>query len=220
MPTPIPIVGQYIMDAYYQNYKEDSEFFSLSDFIFHGGATVGDYMRQEYDKARAELRQEKSDEVVGFSEDLLVPVDIKVVNGVAVIPDNNFFMSFLYDRQTSGIQKIIVTKPSGYIQLERSNLFQIWQARYTTKSEVIYWYYDRGSIKFFTNGSMNVQEITMLYVPGVTQNMLVPDSLIDWTVSNTVQKMHQMKQGIVVKKSIDGNQNALPETEINKMSAK
>lgn len=220
MPTPIPIVGQYIMDAYYQNYKDDSEFFTISDFIFHGGATVGDYYRQEYDRARAELRQEKSDEIVGFSEDLLVPVTIPVKGGVGTIPTGNSFMSFTFDRQTSGIQKIIVTKPSGYIQLERTNLFQSWQLRYMAKSDAIFWYYDRGAIKFFTTGSMTINEIVMLYVPGVAPNMLVPDSLIDWTVNNTVQKMHQMQQGVVVKKSIDGNQNKIPETEINKMSAK
>jgi hypothetical protein len=223
MAQPIPIVAQYVMDSYYQDFKQESEFFDLPDFIFHSASTVGDYYRQEYKQMYDQIRAEKSDEIVAFSEDLLVPITLKVKDNVATFPKDFSVMSFTSDRQTSGFQKIFVTKPkqNGFgIQLERSNLYQIWQLRYVTKSNVVYWYYDRGAIKFFTKGEFNIQEIDVLYVPGVSTSMLVPDSLIDWTVNNTVQKMKAIKQGTVVKQSIDNNNNPIQETEMNKNALK
>lgn len=207
------------MDSFYQNFAEDSSFFTLPDFIFHAGATVADYYRQEFMQKYGEIRQEKSDEVVTFSADILIGQDIEVTKNVGklVAP----IMSFAYDRQNSGIQEIILNKPeSNCVQFERSNLAQIWQIAYTGPTDRIFWVLDRGAIRFFNKTRFNVQYVTVLYVPGVGPDMLVADSLIDWVVNNTVQKMKSMKEGVVVKKSIDGNENFVMETELNKRSLK
>lgn len=218
MATPIETVGQYTMDSFYQDYKQNSEFFELSDFIFHAGATLGDYYRQQFEAKYAELRQEKSDEIVTFADDILLSTSVTVKDGVADF--NKKIMSFPYDRQNAGIADVFITKPVGNFTMERTNLAQIWQLRYMPYTGKIFWYSDRGQIKFFTNGSCNINEGVVYYVPGVSPEMEVPDSLIDWTVSNTVQKMRQLKEGTIIKKSLDGNQNKIAETEIDKSQLK
>lgn len=217
MATPINIVSQFAMDSFYQDYKSDSEFFDLPDFVFHTGSTLGDYYRNEFSQKYGEIRQEKSDEIVTFTDDVLIPVTLNVKNNVSdPLPP---IMSFAYDRQNTGLQEVLVTKPDGVI-IDRTNIAQIWMLRYLPVTNRIFWYLDRGVIKFYNIGINNVQTIDALYVPGVGPTMMVPDSLIDWCVNNTVQKMKAIKQGTVVKKSIDGQTNSLPETEINKLSLK
>jgi hypothetical protein len=217
MATPINIVAQYVMDSYYQDFKQESEFFDLPDFVFHSGATVADYYRQDYEKQRAEIRQEKSDEIVTFTDDVLVPVTLQVKNNASEkLPP---ILSFAYDRQNSGVQEVIVTNPDGVI-VDRTNIAQIWQMRYLPKTNRIFWYLDRGVIKFYNVGDCNVNAIDVLYVPGISPTMMVPDSLIDWTVNNTVQKMKAIKQGVVVKQSINNNMNPTLETEMDKSQLK
>lgn len=218
MATAIDIVSQHCMDSFYQNYRASSDFFDLEDFIFHAGATLGDYYRQEFKQKYDEIRQEKSDEIVTFTSDILVDETVKVKNNSALLEGK--IMSFAFDRQNSGIQDVLASKPSDCIQLERTNLAQIWQLRYTPATDVVFWYYDRGAIKFYNKGTFNIQEIVVLYVPAVSDKMLCPDSLIDWVVNNTVQKMKGMKQGTIVKKSLDGQQNYTLETEMDKSQLK
>jgi hypothetical protein len=218
MATSIETVGQYTMDAFYQDFKQNSEFFDLPDFIFHAGATLGDYYRQQFEAKYAELRQEKSEEIVTFSDDILANAVVKVKDNVALFDKK--IMSFAYDRQNAGIADVFITKPEGFTSMERTNLAQIWQLRYMPYTGKIFWYLERGKIKFYSNGTCNVNEVSIYYVPGVGPEMEVADSLIDWTVNNTVQKMRQLKEGVIVKKSLDGNQNKLPETEIDKSQLK
>jgi hypothetical protein len=214
----LPIVAQYTMDQFYQEFRQESQFFILEDFIYNCGATLGDYYRQEWKTQYDTIRAEKSDEIVTFSPDVLNEMDLDVKDGTAAVTEN--IMSFAFDRQNSGIQDILVTKPDCCVILERSNIAQIWQLRYVPTTNRIFWYTTARQIKFYNPGMYNVQKVKVLFVPAIGPTMTVPDSLVDWTITNTVQKMKQIKQGSIVKSSIDLNQNPIPETEVNKLSAK
>ncbi len=219
MATPLPIVAQYCMDDYYSNYKQDSQFFELSDFIFAAGATLGDYYKNEFLAKYNEIRQEKSEEIVTFSPDILIDKVVDVKDGIAKFGES--YMSFLYDRNSVGIQIIQVVKPEGdCVDLERSNLAQLWQLKLLPATNTIFWIVERGNIRFYNKGEFNVQKVRVFYVPGIGENTLVPDSLVDWVVSNTVVKKKQINQGNVVKKAINENPNMVLESEIDKTQLK
>lgn len=223
MATPIALVAQYTMDSFYQNYKEDSQFFDLADFQYHAGATVSDFYRQEFSQKYAEARQDKSDEGIAFSADILVSSDLEVDGKLQSAKINFAFMSFPYDRQTSGIQIVVNADQNQCGTFERTTLTQSWQCGYTGPTDRIFWFYSPsggGSIKLLNKTKSVIKSITVMYVPGISDNMLVPDSIVDWTISNTVQKMKAMKEGVVIPKSIANNQNTILETEINKTDLK
>lgn len=218
MAVPLSIVSQYAMDLYYQNYKSNSDFFVLSDFIFHCGNTVTDFYLQQYQLQYAEIRQEKKDQVVAFSADFLGEqiLKIKKEGGETFAIIEKPVMSFPFDKQNIGIQEIFVTKPSGCVDLERQTINAIWDLKYQPVNNRVFWWVDRDRIKFYTKGIYNVQEVRILYVPAANnEDAEVPDGIVKYVIDTTVLTMKQISQGVVVKKSVDGNQNKIIETEVN-----
>lgn len=221
MSQPLPIVAQYAMDEFYQNYRSGSDFFTLSDFSFHCMSTIAAAFKAEFEQRRAELRQDRQDEIVSFSHDWLseqiLTVEHKSREIFAVLEQRP--MSFPFDMQDTGIQEVLPLSPFGTI-LERSSITEIWQFRYLPATDRIFWYLDRGKLKFFNKGSCTINEIRVLYVPTICETMDVPDGIIDVAVSGTVAKMKQLAQGVVIKKSLDENDNKTLETEIDRSQFK
>lgn len=221
MSQPIAIVAQYAMDEFYQNYRSGSDFFTLKDFIFNCQAQIAAAFQQGFETERAKLRQEKQDAVVSFSHDWLneqvLKVEHKSHETFAELTQHP--MSFVYDKQDTGIQEVFPVDPRG-VELERSNLTEIWQYKYLPATNRIFWRVDRGKLKFFNKGICSIDRVRVLYVPSVSEAMDVPDGIIDLAVTNTVAKMKQLAQGVVIKKSLDGNDNKTLETEIDRSQIK
>lgn len=221
MSQPLPIVAQYAMDQFYQNYRGASDFFTLPDFKFNCMATIAGAFKAEFDVKYSELRQERQDEIVAFSHDWLSEQVLKVEyqshDTFAVLKQHP--MSFPYDKQDTGIQEVFSAQPVGTV-LERSNLTEVWMYRYLPATNRIFWWVDRGKIRFFNKGTCVVNEVRVLYVPTVCENMDVPDGVIDLAVTGTVAKMKQLEQGVVIKKSLDQNDNKTLETEIDRSQFK
>lgn len=222
MGKHITIVAQYAQDSWYQNYKSNSEFFGIEDFVFHVGATVADAFQQEYRAQYAELRQQKSDSVVIFDpswlNEQILPVENKDGELSATLKFS--ILNFAYDQQTVGVQSVFSTKPNPGRELERSSVNETWMYPYLPVTDRIFYRVDRDKIKVFKGGLCNVNEIRVLYVPAIGEDMIVPDGLVDYAITNTVIKMKQLKDGVLVKKSLDGNVNKIPETEIDKLALK
>ena len=217
MPQPINIVAQQAMDGYYQDFKSDGEFFTLQDFIYRSGGVVADFYRQQFSQQYAELRQEKREEIISLSPDILIGTDVEVKNDKADF--NMSLMSFPYDSQSTGVQDVI--DPDGCFecpQFERTTMATRWMLAHMPVNDRIFWYIDRQQIKFYNRSSKKLTKATILHLPGIGGSMLVPDSILDWVVSNTVEKMKAQKQGVVIKEAIDNNPNSVTETEINKKS--
>lgn len=216
MAQSLPIVAQYAQDQYYQNYRSNTDFFELKDFIFHCGATIADTYRQGFDIKYQEIRQDKQDEVVSFSHDWLseqfLPVVRKKNEIYAVLGEMP--MSFPFDQQDSGIQEVFSQEPFG-TTLERSNITEIWQQKYYPATSHVFWWVDQNKIRFYNKGICNVERIRVLYVPTISANMQVPDGVIEIAVINTVVKMKEIAKGIVIKKSLDQNDNKILQTEID-----
>lgn len=221
MAQKIAIVAQYAMDQFYQNYRGNSDFFELSDFIFQCGASISEAYLQGYELRRQELRQEAKEEIVSFSHDWLLEQDLKVERKQkeTYATLKQMPLSFPYDKQDSGIQDLFALDPAG-TDLERSNITEIWQQKYYPPTDRIFWWLDQGRIKFYNKGICNVNVVRVLYVPTISDDMLVPDGVVELAVVNTVAKLKQLAQGVVIKKSLDGNDNKTIETEIDRSQLK
>lgn len=207
-------IAQYAMDAFYQNYKSDNDFFDIGDFIFHTGATVGEYLRQEFKQKYDELRADQKDEVVSFSEDWLTAATIPVSKDgkSAPLPP---MMSFPYDSQNSGLQDVFCLVPE-CLEMERTILSALWRLKFVPKSNKVFFAVDGTELKFVSKAEQIPSKISIRYVPTFqNEDDLVPDSIKDFVVGNTASKMFEMSKGKVVKKVLDNNPNKILQTEAN-----
>lgn len=217
MGQPIEIVAQSVMDSYFQDFRAASSFFTLPDFVYHTGATIAGAYQQEYQRQYAENRQEQKEELVSFDPSWLNEQVLKVEskNGELIATLAEPIMSFLYDRCTAGIQFVFATKPRPEFELERLSLEEKWQAAYIPFSNRVYFVPQRDKIMLVKKGNCNVAEIRVLFIPAISNTLIVPDGLIEYAITNTVQRMKAYKDGVVVKKSLDGQQNMAFQTEMN-----
>jgi hypothetical protein len=222
MPDKLPIVAQRVMDLYYQSYKSSSQFFDLDDFVFYTGSTIADIFQQEARIKYAELRALKEESVVCFPSDWLLEQTLKVQqkNNEIWADLEQPVMAFSYDNQIIGVQEVLPVKPSGII-LERTTLAAAWQGRLLPYTNRIFWYVVKDRILFQNKGGCSVSEVNVLYIPAISNDMLVPDGIIKMAVDQTVATMRQLGQSVVEKKGIDGQgQNKTIETEMNKLALK
>ena len=96
-----------------------------------------------------------------------------------------------------------------------SSITLVWQFPYIPYSRRIFWWADKGKIKFFTNSNAAIHEVRLLYVPAITEDMDVPDALLRVVIDGTVKTFAEFQKGRVVKQSIDGNKNLVVEGEAN-----
>ena len=204
------------MDQYYTNYKSATDFFTLEDFIFNCGAVLEQFYLEAYAIERATIRQDKQDEVVSFSHDWLIEkiLDVKPVDGVLTAMMDFGILSFPYDAQNTGLQEVL---PSGIggIELERSNLTEIWQYKLLPRTNRIFWRVIRNRIEFFNHGVCRLSNVRVVYVPAISPEMEVPESLVEMAITKAVTRMKELGKDAVVKKSLDGNQNKTLATEID-----
>lgn len=221
MAQRLDVVAQYAMDIFYTNYREDSGFFTIDDFIFHCAKEAADYLRQEFQQKYQELRQDKEDEVIDFSDDWLSNDVLKVERdgGALFATLKNEIFSLPFDSQNSGIQDLYITKPIGScVQLERTTSGAAWRLRYLpVVNDRMFWYLQNANqIIFYNPGNNNIQEVNIEYVPTMGKMSLIPDAITDFVITNAIMKMNQLMQGKVVKKTLDNNQNKIIQSEINK----
>jgi hypothetical protein len=223
MGQPIDIVAQYAMDAFYQNFRAaNSDFFTLPDFIYHVGATLADAYNEEYKQQYSLIRAERRDDLVAFDPSWLNEQRLKVErkDGQIFAKLDEQFMNFTYDQSSVGLQSVFSSKPTPGIELERTSLNQKWQLTLMPNTNRIFFVPLKNEIQIIQKGDCNTTEIQIYYAPAISDKMVVPDGLVRYAIDTTVIRMKELKTGILVKKSMDGNPNSVPATEIDKLQAK
>lgn len=222
MPEAIDIVAQRAMDVFYQNYKSNSDFFDLEDFVAHCGGVLGAAYLQQYQERRAELRQEKREEIISFDIGILLPqvLEVKKENGQLFAVLKHGVMSFPYDEQGVGIQQLF-SLPNSRVAFERTTSVSQYQLQYVPACNVIFWYQE-GERLWFINKSLVIPEkIKALTVPSINDpNLMVPDGMVEYVITTAAMTIKQVGQGVIVKKSDDQNPNKIIQTEANLLSLK
>lgn len=217
MPATIEIAASRALDLYYANYKSNSEFFDEDDFIAHCSGLVASAYQQQYERMRQERRQEKREEIAAFDSGLLIPMKLEVKREdddlFAVVTDP--IMTFSFDEWGSGIQQVYGVNPKS-AKFERTTLTGLYQLDYIPTCGVIWFCKDGNRIRFVNKTTLNLKEVRAMVLPGVgNKKMLVPDDIFEYVITTAAMTIKQGVNGVVVKKSDDGNPNKIIQTEAN-----
>lgn len=222
MARPIAIAAQASMDLFYTNYKTNSDFFDLEDFITHCSGVLGAVYMDGYERMRAGMRQEKRDAVVSFDPGILVfqSIEVKGEGNALFATLESGVMSFPYDEQGVGVQDIIdENRPD--LRFERTTFGALYQLKYVPVSNVIWWYFLSQKITFINKTTHRLTKLKALTVPSISDpNLMVPDGIFEHVVTTGAMTIKEGGKGAVVKKSLDGNQNKLIQTEADLSSLK
>jgi hypothetical protein len=222
MGQPINLVAQAAMDDFYGNYKSETDFYTLDDFIDRCSSVLADVFQKSWEAQYNEMRSEKREELVTFDPTWLNEqiLEVKNINGEYTTEFVKPVMSFLSDRCSAGVQFVFSLMPNPGLELERISLAEKWQLKLSPHVNKGFFTPLRNSIVFTTIGDVRVSKVRVLYIPKAGKDMDVPDGLIDYTRTTVVAKLKGILKDNVIKKSIDGNQNEVMQTEINKMALK
>jgi hypothetical protein len=219
MPKQLKYVAQDVMDMFYRDYKGNSDFFDIDDFIEFTGNNISGIYQSFYQEKYNENVKDKKEEVVTFDSGVLSEQVIEVKdNGTGTLEGKLLFpvMSFTYDQQSVGFQDVFVIEPkeSNY-ELERTNISSIWSLRYMPVTNRAFFYSDINTIKIIKKGNSNINKVRVLYIPTMFPEAVIPDGIIEVAIEKTVQSMRTMIAGKIVKESLDGNKNEIAQTEID-----
>lgn len=218
MATPLKIVGQHVIDLFYQDYKSTSQFWDIEDGIYFAGVAYGDLLGQEYMQVYKGMQANGEEGIVQFSHDWLQTEDLKLKEGDdgPYVELTNLPMSFPYDKQDVGIQNIFVTGSKFSGEIVRSTIASIWQDRYLPNTTVIFWALLKNKIYFKSKQAAPPAAVKVVYVPEVSDNLLIPNSRENMIVQMAVQLMLKAKEGNLVKETNDQNKNTAPVTELDR----
>lgn len=217
MPQQLKYVAQLAMDNFFQDYKGESDFWELDDFISMCGNTISGMYYDIYKQQYALLKQQKKTELVAFDAGWLVEEIVPVKqNGLQYFIDfDSNVMTFPYDQNDIGIQNVF----NGFDELKRTTLSTLWQLKYLPKTNRIFYYLGLGKIGIYNNGNCNIKELRVLYIPAMNDGeSSVPDGIIGDAIIKTIMAMRQMASGEIIDKTDDFNTNKILQTELDKNS--
>lgn len=220
MPTLLKLIGQQCQDLWYQQFKSDFQFWELQDFIDNAGNTIAGIYQQYYQAQYKDLRGEKKDEVVTFDTGMLSEqvLDVENKEGVLSAKIIHPVMTFMYDSNNTGIQ--VVMDELNKTELERTTITELWQLRYMPKTNRIFFYGDINKINFVNKGDCNLKKVRVLFVPQMHPDAVVADTIVDDAVQQTILQMKQLADKVVVKKTLDNNDNLIINAEMDKAQLK
>jgi len=208
----IKTVADRVMNLYFQDYANGAEFFVLDDFVYYVGAAYAELLAQEFDKARAEYPENS----VAFSSDWLISETLKLDND----DDNGFFlqlsnpvMSFPYDKRNSGIQNIFPSKTKLAGEYIRSTVSEIWMNELLPNTNKVYWALIGDKILLSSNLRQPPEFSKVLYVPGISAMLNIPDARVNMVTKSTIMMMREASRNHVIKETNDQNLNPIPQTE-------
>lgn len=218
MATPLKIVGQHVIDLFYQDYKSTSQFWDVEDGAYFAGVAYGDLLGQEYMLEYKNMQAIREEGIVQFSHDWLLTEDLKLQKGddgpyveLSALP-----MSFPYDKQDVGIQNIFVTGTKFNGEIVRSSIASFWQDKYLPNTTTVFWALLKNKIYFRSTQAAAPAAVKVVYVPEVDENLLIPNSRENMVVQMAVQLMLKAKEGNLVKETNDQNKNVAPVTEMDR----
>jgi len=225
MGVSLKYIGQAAMDNYFRDYKPNTGFFELNDFIFRAAATISSFYQKIYDVNYQELRQDKINktELVSFDPDILSVQEMEIKDNEAKLKFP--VMSFLSDKSSTGYQFLLPIKPKE-VTFERSSMDDLWVYQYVPKTSRVFWRPQGGKIKFFKNFNGGLITAELYYIPSVMNSegeifgdAIIPDGLMEMAINGTIAAMRQVLPQ-TVKETNDLNQNSIMQSEINKEAVK
>lgn len=229
MPLALKYVATQAMDNFYQTYKSDENFFTLQDFIQYCGNAISDFYSGMWKEKYGELKADRKDEIVTFDTGVLTYADIKIpantkTNASLTIDMPGGVMVFPYDQNNCGLQSVFFKKDECEDfdnRAIRTTIFQKSQIKNIGIVDRLFYYLDSGNkIGLINRRMLPVSDIRVYYVPAITDDMPVPESIAYRIIAATIQLIKESGKGVVVSRENGNNPNKILETEIDKSQFK
>jgi len=225
--TRLEILASLVMDAYYQSYAKESDFLQQEDFVQYTGMFYQQVLQEDFDKTRRELIQLR---MLDMNESIILSdswykikeVDVKKDgdNFIAEMP--NYF-SFNRDISFSGLKAVYPIDNVGdccnkfaKIKSEQCN-----GLAYLPSSDKTIYYFPLGDKIYFKKVNCNLKKVNVAYIPSINENedenteISIPEGLIADIVIRTYSFLTSTRNGLVIDKTNDQNQNRSAQTEID-----
>ncbi len=204
-------VASRTQNLYFQDYAETSQFWDESDFVFYTGAAYSDLLGQEYRLEYNRMQSEGEVNTISFSHDWLQTVsDLKrekdEIGFFVKLPTS--VMSFPYDKRDCGLQNIFAVsggrKGQEYV---RSTISENWYDEFLPPTKKIFWALLRDKIYLTTNIGEPPLISKVVYVPGISDDLDIPDVRVWAVITNTIEMMRKAAANNIVKETANQNQN-------------
>jgi hypothetical protein len=211
------------MHKFYQTYKSDTSFFTLSDFVNYVGDAVSAYYDALFQLQHGELKKEKKEEIVTFDDGVLAEQIIKIPdnfkNQTAFILETNLIQSFMYDQNNVGLQYVLYKGKNDDDfdrKAIRTTTLQKFSLKYSPIIDEIFFYREgMNKVGIINKRFLPIDEIQIKYVPSVFPEMVLPDGIIDKVMTSAIMTLKESHKDVVVKRSLGNNQNLVMEGEVD-----
>lgn len=211
MSRKVSEIAQLCLDAFYQDFKTANEFFTKEHFVRYCILADAKLKQDEYALQvinNIRLRRYNAPVVLN-SDNYYTAKDIEVKDDKALLPLS--IMSFPGIGDTLSVSRVV---PEGNCQnLMRVTQAQRWQI--CDDKSMVYWIPACDGIEFVNKKNCSFKKVDVTYIPQLTSDATIQDSRA-WVIVNMVSGfLKAMKDGIVIDKSNDGNNNKTLQTEMN-----
>lgn len=209
-------LAQDIMDAYYQDYKGDDEFFDLDYFSRKVIYEYDGLLKEEFDKERMLLLRlgAAQELMVLFDTSWLTRKDFTIAEKKQTVELDEPVYTFPFVNTGTGIQDVVTD--SDDIILARVSESGAWNQKYfPKKTNTVIWYsHDKTKITF--KGDMPAGKVSVLYLPSIADGADIANGLAAEIQKRVLNVMIAARSGEVIDTTNDGNEAQSKETEINR----
>jgi len=223
--TRLQILASLVMDAYYQSYAKESDFLQQEDFEQYTSIFFQQVLQEDFDKTRREMLQMR---ILELNDSPILSDAWYKVKEVEVKKENdNFYaimpttFSFNRDITFAGLKAVY---PSGDIgdccgKFGKIQSQQCEGLKFLPKSDKTIYYFPLGNKIYFKNVSCGLKKVNVAYIPTLDETedgeINIPDGLVAEIVVRTYSFLTSAKNGAVIDKTNNQNQNKIIQSEID-----
>ena len=224
--TRLDILSSLVMDAYYQAYPKDSDFLQPEDFEAYVSVFYQQVLQEDFDKTRREMIQMGLLEI-GESPVLsdawykIKKIDVVEKDGIfsAQLPST---FSFNRDVTLSGIKAIFSNGDIGDCcgKFAKIDMAQCNSLQFLPSSDTTIYFYIIGDKVYFKKVKCGLKSVDVSYIPNLDESVdsdneiVIPNGLVAEVMTRTYNFLTSAKNGAVIDKTNNQNQNKIIQTEI------
>lgn len=211
-------VAEKAMDLYYQDYKAESDFIDETHFAFMVVAAYNKLISDEFTQSKLINKQMSGFSMVELSEDWTKTERLKVEedDGERIVKLPGNVITFPFDALGSGVQglKLIGGSCKEVVRISHDDTWQI-ELIETTQT----FFYVRRDRGVFINLKCFPTDVKVTWVPEISADDMesfIPEAKVLPIITTVLEMMFAAKNGKVVDKTANDNQNAVMQSEIDK----
>lgn len=223
--TRLEILASLVMDVYYQSYAKESDFLQQEDFVQYTGMFYQQVLQEDFDKTRRELIQLR---MLDMNESIMLSDSWYKVKEIDIKKDGDNFMadmpnyfSFNRDVAFSGLKAVYPIDNAGDCcnKFAKIKSEQCSGLAYLPSSDKTIYYFPLGDKIYFKKVNCNLKKVSVAYIPNINEEesaeIAIPEGLVADIVVRTYNFLTSTRNGSVIDKTNNQNQNKTTQTEID-----